>query len=68
VRFEVVETNRMFAKLDLHMREVSLKMSSVSRQVIKSLLDAIDPDMVEVFENEIFTIVEHRPISVRHVQ
>ena len=45
-------------------------MSNVSRQIIKSLLNAIDrpPDMVEVLENEIFAIVEHRPTSVRHVQ
>jgi hypothetical protein len=55
----------MFGKLDLHMREVCLKMSNASRQIIKSLLDAIDrpPDIVEVFENEIFRIVGHRPIS-----
>jgi hypothetical protein len=40
-------------------------MSNAGRQIINSLLDAINrsPDMAEVFDNKIFRIVWHRPVT-----
>jgi hypothetical protein len=40
-------------------------MSNASRQIIKSLLEAIGrpPDIVEVLENEMFSSVGYRPIT-----
>jgi hypothetical protein len=65
--FEAVEANRMLGKLDLDMGKVRLEMPDASRQIIKPLLDAINrpPDMAEMFENEIFGVARHWPISVK---
>lgn len=56
----------MLGKLNLDMGKVRLEMPDAGRQIIKPLLDSIHcpQDVPQMFENEIFCIVRHRPTNL----